>query len=303
MKIATTTEGLRCWPLSDAERVRLLAECGFRHIDFSLYIKPTRNWEYFADNWQQRALALRTFADELGVDYVQAHAPNCNPLDPAEAEISFAAIARALEVCALLGIPRIVYHAGWEKGLDRESSMKCNRAFVERLIPTLEKTGVMLCMENSTVRHMYGNYYFCDGESMRNFIEEINHPLFAACWDTGHANIDGDQYPHILALGKHLKTVHINDNFGDADHHLLPYMGTLNVDEVMHALIDVGFDGCFTLEEAATLSFHDNWLRPRHPFARDTRALNPSLAIARKQFELSYTVGAEILAAYQLPVE
>lgn len=300
MKIANTTHAFGGWAISDAERIRLLAEAGFLHIDFSMYFAPGRDWEFFADGWQERALALANEAKTLGVDFVQAHAPSCNPLDPAEKELSFDLIARSLEVCALLGIPNVVYHGGWEKGLDRETSLRRNRDFVESLLPTVEKTGVALCVENSTVRHMYGDYCFCDGATMQRFAAEINHPLFGICWDTGHANIDGGQYEHITALGKHLKTLHINDNFGTADHHLAPYMGTLNMDEVMHALIDVGYDGFFTLETCDILTFHNNWLRTRRPFEKDTRALEPSLAIARKACELSFVISREILSAYDL---
>ena len=42
--------------------------------------------------------------------------------------------------------------------------------------------------------------------------------------------------------------IHYTDNGGFADEHLLLYFGTLDNDEVMRALRDVGFNGYFTME-------------------------------------------------------
>lgn len=95
---------------------------------------------------------------------------------------------------------------------------------------------------------MGGNYYFYTGADMREFIDYAGHPLLGVCWDTGHANIEGSQYREILALGDTLKAVHINDNRGERDEHILPFAGTASMDEVMQALADVHFDGYFTME-------------------------------------------------------
>ena len=44
------------------------------------------------------------------------------------------------------------------------------------------------------------------------------------------------------------RAIHYNDNRGGGDEHIAPFLGTLNHDEVITALIDVGFKGYFTLE-------------------------------------------------------
>ena len=297
MKIATTTEDFGAYLASDVERVRALHKCGFDCIDLSMYAFPA-DWCWFADDWRAQAEELRALGEELGVTYVQAHAPNTNPLDEKNFDRELAATVRSIEVAALLGIPNIVYHGGWEIGISREEFVACNRAYVEKLLPVLEKNGVTLCIENSTKRHYDGYYYFCDGESMRDFCEQINHPLFGACWDTGHANIDGGQYEHITALGKHLRALHVNDNLGKCDQHLHPFMGTLNMDEVMHALLDVGYKGYFTFESCSTAIRHGNWLHQRRAFAADTRALDPTYPIAEKLCELTHVIGEEILSRY-----
>lgn len=112
----------------------------------------------------------------------------------------------------------------------------------------------LLC-ENSSLINVGTTeaYYTNTGADMREFVEYVNHPLFHACWDTGHGNMEGGQYEHMIALGKELYAVHINDNRGTIDEHTLPYFGTLNMDEVMNGLIDCGFKGYFTLEAGSAV--------------------------------------------------
>ena len=76
-------------------------------------------------------------------------------------------------------------------------------------------------------------------------------------------------------------------------------MGTMNSDEVINALIDIGFKGALTFESGA-LHGSRYWLSKRRTFERDTRLLEPTLAMHKKLEELLYTVGEHILTAYGL---
>ena len=178
-------------------------------------------------------------------------------------------------------------------------SFESNAAFIRRLLPAMEANGVTLCLENSAKSLFRERFYFFDGTSLAEFCDYFNHPLVGACWDTGHANLEGAQYEEILALGSHLKAIHFNDNYGAADDHVLPFMGTMNVDEVMRALMAVGFSGPFTLEAIGVL-------RPgksRRPFLNDTRLIDPPLAVARAHLRNSLEVARVVLDAYGIPSE
>jgi sugar phosphate isomerase/epimerase len=73
--------------------------------------------------------------------------------------------------------------------------------------------------------------------------------LFGACWDTGHGHRQGLRQAHsIRMLGDWLKSLHIQDNNGLHDQHLLPYQGTIDWNEVVGALREVGYAGDFTYE-------------------------------------------------------
>ena len=80
-----------------------------------------------------------------------------------------------------------------------------------------------------------------------------------------------------MALGKHLYAIHYNDNRGNADEHVAPFLGTLNHDEVICALIDSGYKGYFTLECTASLRKYDQWTGERRRFEKQSRLREPQL--------------------------
>ena len=167
-------------------------------------------------------------------------------------------------------------------------------------MPTAEKCGVNILCENSTKANMGDMYFLITGKDTREFVDYVGHPRLHVCWDTGHANCEGNQYEDILALGDQLYAIHYNDNRGTMDEHVAMYVGTLNHDEVINALIDVGFKGYFTLECDSTLRKSNYWLGQRRPYEKDRRLAEPQLFMQRKIEELMYETAEYILKSYNL---
>lgn len=157
----------------------------------------------------------------------------------------------------------------------------------------------VLC-ENSTKANMGDMYFINSGKDMLEFIQYVNHPQIHACWDTGHANCEGSQYDDIITLSKELYAIHYNDNRGTMDEHLLPFLGTLNHDEVMTALVDIGFNGCFTMECTSSLRFSNHWLGNRRIFEKSDRLAQPQLFMQRHIERLLYETAEYILKSYDL---
>ena len=301
MKIATTTGDFGFYCQTDADRIRELHRAGFRYIDLSMYsFKPSS--PYMQDNWREAVKELKDLAAELGMTFVQAHSQGGNPLseDPAHVDFLVQATIRSIEICEMLGIKNTVVHSGCAEGISKEEWFRRNKLFYEKLFPTAQRCGVNILCENSTASNMGEQYFINTGADMREFIEYVGHPLFHGCWDTGHANCEGAQYDEILAIGDELYAIHYNDNHGKSDEHLLPYLGTLNHDEVMNALIDVDFKGYFTLECTSSLIPYRYWLGSRRTFARDERLAHPQLFMQRHLEALMYDTANHILSAYGL---
>ena len=303
MKLATTTGDLKKIYPDRAEHIRALNRAGFRHIDLNLYPEYTADSVFMRDDWMTEVDRLHRTADELQMDFVQAHAPDCNPLDfEKDWEFQVAVTARSLEVCAALGIQNEVFHTGWKAGLSKEEYFEQNMIFVNRLMPTVEKTGVRLLIENSTKANMRECYYFFTGQDMNDFLAYAGHPLMGACWDTGHANVEGHQYEDIVTLGENLRALHFNDNSGKGDEHIMPYLGTMSVDEVMCGLRDIGYKGVFTFECDSSLRRSTGWFGNRRRW-KDERILEPPAPLYEAMERALYVCGESILTAYGYEVE
>ena len=298
VKLASTTGDFLTLLSEDyLESVRRVAKAGFRYIDISFY-NMTTDGPLMADDWKTYVDQMRMLEKALGVTYVQAHLPNANPLDEKSFDEYLARTIRAIEVCGMLGIRNAVIHVGWRAGITKEEFFALNRAALQPLFPTMEQYGVNVLVENSTRANMGEMYYFLTGSDMKEFLRYVDHPLLHACWDTGHANIEGGQYEHIHALGNDLRAVHVHDNLGDCDRHALPFTGTLNMDEVLNALMDIDYSGFFTFEADGAVSVGDGWLSHRREFVNDTRLFNPTLAIWDAAERFLYEIGKSCLVAY-----
>ena len=78
----------------------------------------------------------------------------------------------------------------------------------------------------------------------------------------------------------------------------MPYLGNMNHDEVMHALMDVGFKGYFTLECDSSAIKRYHWLGPRRVFDKDTRLVDPPMFLQRGLERLMYETAEYILSSY-----
>jgi len=246
-----------------------------------------------------------------GVKFVVSHAPCLhNPVlaafenhEDETYQANIRAIRRSIEICHILGIERIVVHACCDVESTEDELYRYNRMFYRDILEWAEKYNVTVMTENWPSYE----YKFSTGKYLRDFIDHIDHPLLAACWDTAHGNIDPTargigQYENIVTLGDKLKGLHISDNFGDCHHHSWPFAGIINFDSIMQGLLDVNYDGYFTFEASYTLLHQNN-----PPYGRAawnyngktvTKLVSPSLDLKKKAVDLLYETGKYILETY-----
>lgn len=297
MKLATTTGDFDKFCGNYLERLKSVHEAGFKYVDLSLYNVAENDELIISDNWKDTVYQLKDYAQKHNLEFVQCHSPNTNPLDEKQFEKAVKWNIRSIEICGELGIPNMVVHSGWDPDATKEEWFRRNKAFFERLFDAMEKNHVNVLHENTASSNMPW-FYPKTGAEMREFSEYVNHPLFHSCWDTGHANIEGSQYEEILAVGDDLYAVHINDNRGAQDEHVIPYFGTLNMDEIMHALKDINYKGAFTFESGSSLRPKNYGLGSRREFSKDTRLAEPSFELQKDLEKFLYSVGKHILNAY-----
>ena len=301
MKVSTTTSDFRGYTDSCVEAVCQFESTGFRYLDFGF-----SEAELLGENWMATIKEAAQAAAVRGLSFVQAHAPGYNPFAPeADHDAGMLAVQRTIQACAVLGIPNIVVHPGCSKEYmnpdGKEEFWRMNRKYYEARYPVMEKFHVNVLIENSATGNMKGKYFFFSGKEMAEFLDECNHPLLHACWDTGHANMDArDQYQDILDLGSHLRAIHLADNFGVWDEHIAPFMGTLDLDAVMQGLLAVDFKGYLTFESNNMLQRAGVWphSRQENPQIKQRRLQNPSLELRRKAESMLFEIGKYVLSTY-----
>ena len=91
--------------------------------------------------------------------------------------------------------------------------------------------------------------------SLVHFVEDDVEGLegrpVGICLDFGHAHLDGDLVDAIETVSEHFITVHVHDNRGRADDHLVPFEGTIDWPAALTAIQKVGYEGPLMFEMAA----------------------------------------------------
>ncbi len=187
------------------------------------------------------------FARELGVELLQGHlflnAKICKPEDR-ELLKKQLDLFRAIRVKnAVLHCDPLIDENGKKAPLDtvREENIKA----ILELLDYVKDSDLVICLEN---------IFNCPAndsvDDLMYFIERLNHKNLGICLDTGHLNInDRDQVSFIRKAGKHIKALHLADNEGQTDQHLMPYgRGNVNFEAVVREMKAIDYQGLYNLE-------------------------------------------------------
>jgi sugar phosphate isomerase/epimerase len=118
------------------------------------------------------------------------------------------------------------------------------RKSIAELGPFGATVGVWYAFENLPGYHPMGS----DVGRLAEMLRQVGAPHTGMCFDTGHANMTGDVILAIAAAREQILYVHLCDNDGLADQHLMPGRGTLEMDDVAAGLRAAGYSGTVMLE-------------------------------------------------------
>ena len=266
MKISTSTFGvIKSYGME--EGLKMLAEAGFEAIDYSI-TQNAMNWDdspftdstntAFAEHFKRIAKTVR----DSGLEMYQCHAPYANPSisDPEFYAQLQKQIIRSVYAAGFMECPYIVAHpvldVAFCHGQNKELARQASLDYFSTIAPVLKETGVVMCIENLFfyIRETkeWAICYGSTGEELRDLIDTLNEMhghCFAACVDTGHAVVAKQDPAEIIrTLGSRIKVLHIQDNLGVKDEHLIPTEGKIDWKSVATALGEIGYTGTFNFE-------------------------------------------------------
>ena len=227
-----------------------LAQCGFRGIDFT-----TMMLKNVTEDREGIYLKIAELAKKYGLVFAQCHLPFVPQKQGIpDGDAFYQEVCQALDAAKGLGIRYAVMHPnsasipleGYNKTAEYDNVMTYFAPFLEYA----NKIGVDMVVENMrSVQKGTPSHRYCS--SPDELCDIADACGIGVCWDTGHANITGlCQSEAIGYVGQRLKVIHLNDNAGDDDVHYVPFMGTVDWNDVMTGLKSIGYEGAVNFEVA-----------------------------------------------------
>lgn len=221
------------------ERLRLIGEAGFDSV--MLW------WGDEMSGTDGKKTAHPDLARSFGLYVENVHAPyfGINGLwdGGADGEREEKLLLRCLEECASCGVPTMVMHITDGPAPPPFSSQGLDR--IERLIARAGDLGVTLALEN-VQRPEYLERVFssvCDkGQVPRGL---------GFCYDSGHDFAVSHSNGLIDKYAPLLSALHLHDNDGSGDMHLLPHEGAIDWNRLGERILASGYTGPVTLESCA----------------------------------------------------
>lgn len=189
----------------------------------------------------------RLYAAAHNIRFPQGHlwlgAPLCDGSAHTRRELE-----RWLTLYAAIGIENAVLHCDegyFPPDTDAAAMIAANARSLQPYIRLAETLGIRICLENLVE-------YIRTAEDLLAVIEQAGgSEWLGICLDTGHLNLSapGTEAHFIRCAGSRLHALHIDDNEGRTDQHLLPFSrGNVHFPAVMQALRSIGYNGLFNYE-------------------------------------------------------
>lgn len=179
---------------------------------------------------------------KAGIICESVHAPidNINDMwvggEPGE--IMLSRLFQSVDLCAKHEIPVLVVHLA-SVAAPRINDIGYLRFF--RLMEYAKEKGVVIAFEN---QRCLANLAFA--------MEEF--PEAAFCWDVGHEESFAGGRRYMPLFGSRLRQLHVHDNYGQRDTHLIPYDGIIDFERVAESIASVNYEGSLMLELCAPAS-------------------------------------------------
>ena len=226
---------------------------GFVNVETDFFNLPLADFE--AELLRQKELIA-----SHGLTVSQAHAPWRHPVQDATPEgraFWTEAMKKAIFGTHILGSHRFVVHPlmpyyDTDKCADEVWSL--NEKFFSELADYAKGYGVTVCVENLP----FPKYPLTTVEQVCHIVDKLERDNLKVCLDTGHAAIfyGADIGAAVRYIGERLEAVHIHDNMGKEDEHLIPGDGIADWNGFTEALKEIGYSGVMSLETSPKHTQH-----------------------------------------------
>jgi sugar phosphate isomerase/epimerase len=141
-----------------------------------------------------------------------------------------------IDIMNMFGASIIVIHPGGE-GSPVENLYRS----INELISYCKGKGIKIALEN-------GITDFSKTENIIDIVERFHEEYVGICLDLGHTNIIEDPIQALYRCKERLLSIHVSDNNGKEDSHMLPFEGNIPWIDISKTLKDINYEGPFVYE-------------------------------------------------------
>lgn len=245
--------------------LEICKESGFDAIDFGFGSYTLKEGIYTAsdDEFESHFAAIKKKADDLELIISQTHGRTGTywPNDEQHNADVDRYCELDLRASSILGSPSCVIHfinnTRWGKQTPEFLHQTSGDMF-DKMIPFAEKYKVNIALETFGAAKIQGariRDFFADPREFKYQFDRLNTQYKTMCVDSGHTH-EAESFwvpppeEMIRILGKDVTILHLHDNNGHYDDHLLPGQGNINWPAVFESLEDIGYSGVYNFELA-----------------------------------------------------
>ena len=243
--------------------LEICKESGFDAVDFNLEVYNLEDDIYGGseDAFESHFDMIKRKAAELELEISQTHG-RCRtyfPDDEASKDWTHRICDRDLHATSLLGAPACVIHfinsTRWGKQ-PADVMRSASSEMYDNIVPFAEKYKAKIAMETFGAARINGariRDFFADPIEFKMQYDRLDTQHKTICVDTGHTH-EAESFwvpppeEMIRILGSDISLLHLHDNSGHWDDHLMPGAGNINWPAVFDALDEVGYKGVYNFE-------------------------------------------------------
>ena len=241
----------------------LIKSAGFDAVDFSLepYKVGDKVYGGSLDEFESHFTNIKETAKHYELEISQTHGRCATywPDDEEHNRMVDEVCMHDLHATSVLGAPSCVIHfpnnTRWGK-CSPTLMHTITAELYDKCVPHAEKYGVSIAMETFGAARVNGerisDFFAFPNEFLHQF-NRLDTKYKTICVDTGHTH-EAESFwvpspeEMIKILGKDISILHLHDNTGHWDDHLLPGLGNINWPAVFDSLDEVGYTGVYNFE-------------------------------------------------------
>lgn len=225
---------------SAEKAIEILSNIGFNALDMAFdYWVYSKDSPFLSDNYTEWAKKLRELSEKHGIPYTHSHCPG--------GADSGDIIGRTIKAASILGARYMVLHPMYREQdqseiTDTERFVKLNAEYTKPWVEQAAKHDIIILSENLDTGASI------DPRNIVELVREIDSENFNWCYDVGHTHYMGIKSDILKECDITPLSLHIHDNNGNYDDHLIPGEGNIDWNEFTQVLKEVGYCGDCVLE-------------------------------------------------------